>query len=91
MNLLLAPMMHAPSLTPGYCCICGEPRVEKHHPVRRSQGGTNGPVLDLCPTHHRKAHAMELHFRYTDRWEALETRMATKYEKALVMDGWRRL
>lgn len=90
MNLLLAPMMHAPRLTPGYCCICGGPRVEKHHPVRRSQGGTNGPVLDLCPRHHRKAHAMELHFRWADGWECIET-PACKYDTALEMDGWRRL
>lgn len=52
---------------------------------------------------HGLAHAQKLHFRYVEaqvdgfgaqrkgHWEYLHTREATKYERALEMDGWRRL
>ena len=91
MNLLLARLMDAPSLLPGRCVVCGRayPFPHEHHPVRRSQGGTNGPRIHLCPDHHNEAHQMRLHFRYEDGWQYLET-APMKYERALDSEGWKR-
>jgi hypothetical protein len=90
MNRYLHALMSAPSLTPGRCAYCCEYPTERHHVVRRSQGGTNGPVIELCRDCHHDAHQMRLHFRYTDRWECLAT-VPMKYERALESEGWRDL
>jgi hypothetical protein len=91
-NRYLAALVEAPSMTPGWCTACGETSwVEAHHPCARSQGGTDGPLLDLCKADHDLAHARKLHFRHMDRWEYLRTANATKYEVALTMPGWRAL
>ena len=95
MNLYDAALMHAPSMTPGYCVVCGATDTTMHHVVPRSRGGKNGPVLELCGSGttgcHGKAEDKRLHLRYEGRWEALETRTATKYATALEMQGWKRL
>lgn len=95
MNLYDQALMHAPSMTPGYCVVCGATDTTMHHVVPRSRGGKNGPVLELCGSGttgcHGKAEDKRLHFRYEGRWEARETRMATKQDAALAMDGWRML
>lgn len=88
MNLLLAPMMEAPSwTTPGRCLCCGQGPTEQHHPVRRSQGGTSGPTVTLCRDWHNDAHAMRLHLRYRGGWEWLRTE-PMKYQAALDQPGW---
>lgn len=40
------------------CVICGNPRIEMHHVVFRSQGGRGGfrNLIPLCNEHHREAH-----------------------------------
>lgn len=84
--------MDKPSLTPGYCVVCGRQGTTKHHPVPRSQGGTYGPVLELCghgtAGHHGMAEDKRLHFRWRDRWEWIETAYPLKYEAALELEGW---
>lgn len=40
--------MRGPSLTPGWCAVCGRPHPEAHHIVPRSLGGADGPVIHLC-------------------------------------------
>ena len=88
MNLYLTALMDAPPLTPGWCVSCGEThQTEKHHPVRRSQGGANGPVLELCRDCHWEAHNQRLHFRYRDGWQHAFTE-PMKYETALAGGQW---
>lgn len=93
MNLYQRALMGKPSLQPGWCVICGDPCVTGHHIVPRSQGGADGPVIHLCGHgtigHHGKAEDKQLHFRWRDQWEYLETSRPTRYEAALEMDGWR--
>jgi 5-methylcytosine-specific restriction endonuclease McrA len=94
-NAYLAALMDKPSLTSGYCALCGETyHTEAHHVVPRSQGGTNGPRIELCGFGnaagcHGEAHARRLHFRFRDGWEYLRTEVPTKYQAALEMPGWR--
>src|SRR6266540_2211502 len=39
------------------CEICGNwPSVHKHHRKLRSQGGTDGPTMDLCAPCHQYVH-----------------------------------
>lgn len=92
MNLYDQALMQAPSLTPGYCIVCGDPHTTRHHPVKRSQGGINGPVLELCGHGtmgcHGQAEQRRLHFRYASEWQYVETQHPTKYATALELDGW---
>lgn len=108
MNLLEAELMKGPDVHSDEdhpcCVVCGAsyPHVERHHVVFRSQGGGDGPTLDLCSaggnglmdgngriTCHGAAHHRLLHFRVVDgEWWYLWTKEPTKYEKALEMDGW---
>lgn len=48
------------------CCICGNPQIELHHIVFRSQGGKGGfrNLIPLCKEHHKKAHK---HRRFADQ------------------------
>lgn len=48
MNRYNAHNMRGPSLTPGWCAVCGLPHPEAHHIVPRSLGGKDGPVVHLC-------------------------------------------
>lgn len=95
MNLLLAALMDKPSYRPGWCVVCGAQHPTGHHVVPRSQGGHDGPQLDLCGHGtagcHGRAEEKRLHFRWAGRWEYLETTWPVKYEVALVLDGWRAL
>ena len=40
------------------CVVCGNPKIEMHHIVFRSQGGRGGyrNLIPLCNKHHRWAH-----------------------------------
>lgn len=104
MNEYLKRLMDGPSIDTGHrCAICGRwSPLEDHHIVRRSQGGTTGPVIRLCgagnglhdgsgrPFCHGLAHANRLHFYWDGReWSYLITDEPTKYEIALGMEGWK--
>lgn len=103
MNEYQKALMNGPSIDTGNrCAICGRHgRVERHHIVPRSAGGTEGPTVSLCGHgsnlsdgsgrmwHHGAAHHHMLHFRFDGReWWYLVTAEPTKYERALGMDGW---
>ena len=91
MNLLQLRLMDKPSLTPGRCVVCGAIGTTKHHVVPRSQGGTDGPVLELCGDGargcHGKAEGRRLHFDWRDGWCYFEGAM--RYMDALDSEGWR--
>lgn len=84
------------------CVICGRNwPLNRHHIVRRGAGELyeDGKKLRhvtimLCGSGntsgcHGKAHSQMLHFRANGgRLEYLETDEPTKYQDALVMDGW---
>ncbi|MBQ2680425.1 MAG: hypothetical protein IJF97_00660 [Eggerthellaceae bacterium] len=95
MNEYQKALMDKPSIETEACAICGRyVRTQRHHIVLRAQGGTDGPTVTLCGYGnaggcHGAAHGQMLHFRYTDRWQYLETDVPVKYEKALDMEGWR--
>lgn len=94
MDLLRQKLMGKPSIESVYCPFCGRPATNRHHIVPRSQGGKNSPTVTVCGMGnasgcHGKFHSYRLHLRYTDRWEYLETEEPTKYQTALIMDGWR--
>lgn len=93
MDLLSLALMDAPSLRPGYCVVCGRPYPTGHHVVRRSRGGHDGPIIDLCGHGtagcHGHAEALRLHFRYREGWEFLNTSRPLKYAEALELPGWR--
>lgn len=96
MNLLQKALMDAPSITTPICPFCGKPSTNRHHIVPRSQGGHDGPTIDVCGMGnasgcHGLLHAHKLHLRYRDGWEYLETQEPVKYQTALSMDGWRSL
>lgn len=111
MNLLEEALMHGSDVHADEsfpcCVVCGSPfpHIERHHVVFRSQGGEDGPTLDLCSaggnnlrdargriTCHGAAHHRMLHFRLVDgQWWYMRTREPTKYERALEMPGWRPL
>lgn len=86
------------------CAVCGAPANEQHHPIRRGAGNVYGadgrtarkPTITLCGFGntsgcHGKAHDGRLHFRFTDRWECLETEEPIDRLTALGLDGWRPL
>ena len=96
MNEYERAMMGAPSIELPYCPFCGRPATNKHHIVPRSHGGTNGPTITVCGFGnasgcHGKLHDHRLTLRYTGEWEFLETREPTKIDKAMTMEGWRKL
>ena len=96
MNQLQMALMGAPSIITACCPFCSGQLTNRHHIVPRSQGGTNGPTIDVCGMGnasgcHGKLHSHKLHLRYIDGWQYLETDEPTKYQKALGMDGWRYL
>lgn len=97
MNLLQEALMDAPSIEAIYCPFCGKPATNRHHIVPRSQGGHDGPTVTVCGMGnasgcHGKLHAHRLHLRWQgNRWEYLETDEPTKYQNALMMEGWKKL
>lgn len=61
----LRATMAAPSYESVRCPICGSPGpLERHHLVRRSQGGSKGPTVTLCHDCHMAVHAQRLHIRW---------------------------
>lgn len=61
----LRATMAAPSYESRACPVCGSPGpLERHHLVRRSQGGTDGPTVTLCHDCHMAVHAQRLHVRW---------------------------
>ena len=104
MNLYLLALMDKPSVPKSALCpTCttldtgswGSTQQTKHHIVPRSQGGHDGPTVYLCGHGTAGCHGMaedkKLHFRFTDRWQWLKTDVPTKYERTLMMEGWRDL
>lgn len=94
MNEYDKALMLAPSLTPGWCVVCGVPYPTRHHVVRRSRGGHLGPVIDLCGHGtsgcHGNAERLCLHFRYDEGlWSWLRTPRPVRYADALEAGGWR--
>ena len=48
-----------------HCWICGTPfshdrQEERHHVIPRAYGGTNGPQVSLCDSHHSALHQIAL-------------------------------
>jgi hypothetical protein len=96
MNLIQLELMSAPSFAPGHCVVCGAPYPTEHHPVPRSAGGHDGPVLHLCGDGTRGCHGLaeahKLYFRYDFAlyvWKWLKLPQALKYDRALDLPGWR--
>lgn len=95
MNEYEKRMLDAPSIESAICPFCGKRATNRHHIIKRSHGGADGPTITVCGMGnasgcHSKLHAQLLHLRYkNDAWEYLATESATKYERALAMDGWR--
>ncbi len=58
------PSKHPSSIVLDWCWVCNEKFVgrggtsicEEHHIVPRAYGGTDGPTVSLCDTHHSKLH-----------------------------------
>ena len=102
MNLLETELMKGPSIETETCAFCGRSHpLNRHHIVRRSAGGGDGPTVVCCGFGsnlrdadgryycHGLLHAHMLHVRLVDgEWWYLRTKEPTKYEKALEMDGW---
>lgn len=64
----LRPVLAAPSQSWVRCPICGAPGpLERHHVVRRSQGGSKGPTVTLCHECHMAVHAQRLHVWWVAR------------------------
>lgn len=94
MNELQKRMFHAPSIITPECPFCGRPSTNRHHIIPRSQGGHDGPTIDVCGMGnasgcHGRLHDHTLHLRYEGDWQYLRTDQPTKYQDALAMDGWR--
>lgn len=61
----LRATMAAPSYESVRCPICGSAGpLERHHLVRRSQGGGDGPTVTLCHDCHMAVHDQRLHVRW---------------------------
>ena len=93
MNELQKALFDKPSIYSHECPFCGKPATNRHHIIPRSQGGLNGPTIDVCGFGnasgcHGRLHSHYLHLRYENGWKFLETEQPTKYEVALTMDGW---
>lgn len=56
-----------------HCWVCearfvtsvppGPETEERHHIIPRQAGGTDGPQVSLCPTHHKKLHNIALRLK----------------------------
>jgi hypothetical protein len=66
------PSKHPKSIVLNHCWICQvrfigdggtEPR-EDHHIIPRAFGGTDGPTVTLCDSHHTKVHRIAEALRY---------------------------
>lgn len=66
------PSKHPKSIVLNHCWICHvrfigdggtEPR-EDHHIIPRAFGGTDGPTVTLCDSHHTKVHRIAEALRY---------------------------
>jgi hypothetical protein len=45
----------------GRCYICGSYSIsEEHHLIPQSRGGEDGPTINLCVEHHKKAHYLAI-------------------------------
>jgi len=96
-------LMQAPSLMPMRanvldckCVFCGKTATNAHHIVPRSHGGLKGPLVPVCGMGnasgcHGLLHKHMLHMRYTGVWEYLLTKEPMKYDKALMLEGWRKI
>lgn len=89
-------LMGKPSVEGDTCPFCGRKATNRHHIVRRSQGGTDGPTVPVCGSGnlngcHGLFHSERLHMRWNDGWEWLYTSEPTKELGALLMEGWQRL
>lgn len=96
MDAMYDELMGKPSVEGDACPFCGAPATNRHHIVRRSQGGTGGPTIPVCGSGnlsgcHGRLHSERLHLRWNDGWEWLYTSVPTKDADALDMEGWRRL
>lgn len=97
MNELQKPLFYAPSIESECCPFCGKPATNRHHIVPRSQGGTKGATVTVCGMGnasgcHGLLHAHKLHLKHENgQWFYLRTAEPMKYEKALNMEGWKRL
>lgn len=105
MNLYERALMDGPSIDTPCCAFCGRRfPLERHHVIRRSAGGSNGPTIVCCGFGsnlrdangrilcHGAIHHHMLHVRLVDgKWWYLRTAEPTKYERALEMDGWKPL
>ena len=96
MNEYEKVLFSAPSIEYPFCVFCGKPATNRHHIVFRSQGGSGGATVTVCGFGnasgcHGKLHSRMIHLRWNGEWEYLETETPTKYEKALLMEGWKRL
>ena len=61
----LRDALRAPSCSFARCPVCGSAGpLERHHVVRRSQGGGDGPTVTLCRDCHMAVHAQRLHLRW---------------------------
>lgn len=94
--------MEGPSIETETCAFCGRAQpLNRHHIVRRSAGGEDGPTVVCCGLGsnlrdadgryycHGLLHAHMLHLRIVDgEWWYLRTKEPTKYEAALGMHGW---
>lgn len=97
--------MEGPSIETACCAFCGRSSpLNRHHIVRRSAGGEDGPTVVCCGSGsnlrdangryycHGLLHAHMLHLKWDGgEWWFLRTDEPTKYDKALEMDGWSRL
>lgn len=96
MNLLREKLLDKPSIETPFCPFCGKPATNRHHIVPRSYGGKDTPTVCVCGMGnssgcHGKFHHYQLHLRWVDGWEYLETSQPTKYQTALEMEGWKKL
>ena len=98
MDKLQEALMDKPSIGGRLCPFCGRIAQNRHHIVFRSQGGGNGPTINVCGVGnasgcHGLLHQHRIHLRWNDDgyWEWKGTREPTKYSEALKLDGWERV
>lgn len=97
MDRLQADLMDKPSIGGSLCPFCGRLATNRHHIVFRSQGGGDGPTVNVCGFGntsgcHGLLHQRRIHLRWGgDHWEWIRTREPMKYSEALKLDGWERV
>lgn len=65
------PTDHAKTIALEYCWICGERFVEfggtavleHHHVIPQAFGGTDGPTVSICDSHHTKLHSIAVQMK----------------------------